>query len=120
MIERIPRIYYYVPPCPECGSRKTGRYMRQPLTAGDMRYVEKESLRNGELVRFAWRVPVKNAYCEECGCEWESTISASMVTRERIMEEQAVRGSAAKYAAFLEERPGKRKSVLGKIFGLLP
>ena len=42
------------------------------------------------------------------------------ITDDAIMEEQAVRGSAAKYAAFLEERPGKRKSVLGKIFGLLP
>ena len=74
MLERVPQIYYYVPPCPACLSRKTGRYVRQPLMAGDMRYVEKESLRNGELVRFAGRIPEKNAYCEDCGHEFSADL----------------------------------------------
>lgn len=120
MIERVPRIYYYVPPCPSCGSRKTGRYVRQPLTAADMRYVETESLKNGELVRFAPRVPEKNAYCEDCGHEWACGISARLVPRERIMEEQAARGSAARYAAYMEHSPRKKKSIFGRIFGFLP
>ena len=84
MFDRIPHIYYYVPPCPACGSRKTGRYVRQPLTAGDMRFVEVESLRSGELIRFAPRIPEKNVYCEDCGHEWACSIRASLMPRERI------------------------------------
>jgi hypothetical protein len=120
MFDRIPHIYYYVPPCPACGSRKTGRYVRQPLTAGDMRFVEVESLRSGELIRFAPRIPEKNVYCEDCGHEWACSIRASLMPRERIMEEQTARGSAEKYAACMERSPGKKKSVFGKIFGFLP
>ena len=120
MFDRVPHIYYYIPPCPACGSRKTGRYVRQPLTAGDRRFVETESLRNGELVRFAPHVPEKNAYCEECGHEWTHAVSVRLVPRERIMEEQAARGTAAKYASYLESSSGKKRSALGKIFGFLP
>ena len=120
MFDRVPQIYYYVPPCPACGSRKTGRYVRKPLTAGDMRFVETESLRNGELIRFASHVPDKNAYCEDCGHEWECGISARLVPRGMIMEERAARGTAAKYAAYLESSSGKKRSVFGKIFGFLP
>ena len=116
----VPHIYYYVPPCPACRSRKTGRYVRQPLTAGGMRYVERESLKSGELVRFAPRVPEKNAYCEDCGHEWACSVSARLMARDRITEEQAARGTAAKYAACLEHGTGKRKGVLGRISGLLP
>ena len=120
MFERIPHIYYYVPPCPACGSRKTGRYVRQPLTAADIRFVETESLRSGELVRLAARIPEKNAYCEDCGHEWACSISARLLPQERIAEEQVTRGTAAKYAAYMENRPGKKKSVFGRIFGFLP
>ena len=120
MLERVPQIYYYVPPCPACLSRKTGRYVRQPLMTGDMRYVEKESLRNGELVRFAGRIPEKNAYCEDCGHEWACSISVRLMSREKIMEEQAARGTDAKYAECLERHPGRRKSIFGRIFGFLP
>ena len=118
MFERIPHIYYYVPPCPVCGSRKTGRYVRQPLTTGDMLYVERESLRNGELVRFAVHIPEKNAYCDECGYEWGCSIRARLMPRERIIEEQAARDSAAMYAACLGRSPVK-KSFLKRITGIL-
>ena len=39
---------------------------------------------------------------------------------EKIMEEQAARGTDAKYAECLERHPGKRKSIFGRIFGFLP
>lgn len=118
MFERIPAVYYYVPPCPVCGSRKTGRYVRQPLTTGDMLYVERESLRNGELVRFAVHIPEKNAYCDDCGHEWECRIRAHLMPREKIIEEQTARDSAARYAACLDKSPGK-KSLFRRIKGIL-
>ena len=116
----FPQIYYYVPACPECGSKRTGRYIRLPLGQGNARYVEEESLKHGELVRFAVKVPQKNAYCEECGNEWHQEVHAVLVTGKELGEESAARGANARYAEFLKTHPAKRKTIFGKIFGFLP
>ena len=120
-IEKIPHIYYYVDPCPKCGSRKTGRYVRRAATQDDARYIMEESLRNGELIRFAgWLVPKNNAYCEDCGHEWPCRIQGKPMTEKEVMEEKAARGTNAKYAEYTAANPRKKKSFFGKIFGFLP
>ncbi len=120
MLEKIPHIYYYVPPCPECGSRKTGRYVRKPLTSADAWYVETQSLQNGELIRFAKNVPFENAYCEDCGNKWHVLVRACLKTAAEIQDEIEVRGSKEQYEQYIAENPKKKKSFMGKICGLLP
>lgn len=110
-------LYYYVPPCPVCGSRMTGRYVLQPRAAADARYVELESLKHGELVRFVFEIPKNNAYCEECGHEWHENVEAKFYDKTFINEEIQARGTMSRYAAFVQENP-KRRSLIGRIFGL--
>ena len=64
-------IYYYIPACPECGSKRTGRYVRQPSGYTGQAYELEESLRHGELIQYDTAKAARNtAYCEECGHEW--------------------------------------------------
>lgn len=112
--------YYYVPPCPNCGSRVTGRYVKEPRKKEDMLYTERESLKHGELIKFLPFVPRTNAYCEECGYEWAQTVDAKWISRERIEEEKRVRGTNRRYVEFMKENPKKKPSFLHKICGFLP
>lgn len=113
-------LYYYVPPCPKCGSRRTGRYIRQPRLLDDELYTIRESLRNGELVRLAPSVPDHNVYCEDCGYEWTAPVPLMLLTSREIANEREDRSTPARYQQFLEEHPRKKKSIAGRIFGLLP
>lgn len=117
----VRHIYYYVPPCPKCGSRRTGRYMRQPrVFPGDQWYVQTESLGSGELVRFAKRVPDNNCYCEDCGNEWHHLVTSRFMTEAEIQEEKKARCTNERYYRYLEENPKKKKTIFGKIFSFLP
>ena len=103
-----PCIYYYVPPCPECGSHITGRYVRRPLTKADIRYVKNESLSHGEIIRMADKVPVVNAFCETCGHEWPEHVFARIVPGWMVEEEKTKRGTRARYAEFQTKEPRRR------------
>ena len=70
-------IYYYVPPCPVCGSEETGRYVQPPFV--NRHYMMIESLKNGELIKFRKTKNrfsfftcqnQKNLFCTSCGFEW--------------------------------------------------
>ena len=54
-------IYYYVPPCPVCGSKYTGYYKRMTDDSG---WTSKEGLKHGEIVRETTEVTDNNAFCE--------------------------------------------------------
>ena len=117
--------YYNIPPCPKCGSRRTGRYIREPsiplIEGRDSRdYTIKECLLHGELVRLAPHVPLNNAYCEDCGYEWKQDVRVSIVPRSRIDEEIEARGTMKAYNKYREENPKRKKTIFGKIFGFLP
>ena len=116
LIRERPVPYYYVPPCPECGSPVTGHYVRQPFTASYIRYVKEDSLRHGELVRTVPHVPEKNAYCEACGYEWTQDIPLRLMPASRVEEEKRLRGIAVKYASFQEHNP-KKKPIWRKFTG---
>lgn len=96
----MPRFYYYIEPCPRCKSRKTGRYVKQPLTGGG--YMMEESLKAGELIRFLPFEPVKNGYCLTCGYEWHTRAKLKFWSNEKVREEQTVRGTEQEYARFLK------------------
>lgn len=103
-----PTIYYYVPPCPQCGSRLTGRYVKQPYTKTDIRYVKNESLRHGELIRMTNSVPISNAFCEECGHEWPEHIYARILPAWQVENEKKARSTDARYNEFQITDPKKR------------
>lgn len=106
-IPRIPKMYCYVPKCPVCKSKRTGRYVPRPLTEEDTTYMIRESLANGELVRVwpGFIVPVKNAYCEDCGHQWAVLLHTEWWPPEKVEEQITIRGTYPLYEAFCKENP---------------
>ena len=101
--------YYYVPQCPKCGSRKTGRYMKMPFTGSG--YTKEDSLKNGEWVRFAKEEPIKNCFCITCGERWPGKVRLKWWPFERIQEEIKMRETEPAYQQMLKEQ-GKSETGL--------
>lgn len=81
----IPCVYYFVPPCPACGSRVTGYYMKQELF--NYSWSKEEALKHGEIVKQVAIVPEKNVFCETCGFEWYYPVRCSIVSKARVLQE---------------------------------
>lgn len=103
------RIYYNVPPCPECGSRVTGRFIKRPRSKDDEDYIRGRALRNGEIIRFADAEPIKNAFCMDCGHRWGWSVRQSWVTREFILQEIDARKIRKEIDEFEEQKKDKPK-----------
>lgn len=107
--------YKYIPPCPKCGSRCTGRYIKEPITESDMEYIELQSLKHGEIIRFTPKEPDDNAFCVDCGFRWGVTARTVYLTREELDAEIDARGTEGAYKEIKEEisqkdlMSGKRK-----------
>lgn len=91
---KIPHSYYYVSPCPNCGSKVTGRLVRRPLTDADK--VMELSLKNGELIKFSRSA--NTAYCETCNHEWYESIKLKLLPREEIENQKKIRNTEEKLA----------------------
>ncbi len=100
------RFYYYVEPCPRCKSRKTGRYIKQPITGSG--YQMEESLKAGELIRFLPFEPERNGYCVSCGYEWHTRAKLRFWPSDKIRNEQIARGTEQEYARFLQNNRESR------------
>ena len=100
-------LYYYVPPCPRCHSRKTGHYIKTPLSGSG--YTKEQSLKMGELVRFVPREPFENAFCVNCGYEWPARIETKFWNDTQIQEERKVRGTEELYQRLLEQKEGREE-----------
>ena len=111
------KLYYYVQRCPNCQSRITGRYIKMPKNENEQIYTERESLRAGELIKFAQEVPFNNCYCEECGYEWHYEVTEKLISEERIEEEKTARRTPERFAEFIREEKNKKKTIIQKIFG---
>lgn len=96
-LPEIRHIYYYVPPCPLCGSMHTGRYVRKAFI--DETYMDRKSLENGEIIRQVPREPIKNCFCEDCGYEWGAHIETKFLTADEVNEQRMLRGT---YQTFQE------------------
>ena len=95
--------YKYIPPCPRCGSRCTGRYIKEPLTQSDMEYIELQSFKHGEIIRFLSKEPVDNAFCVDCGYRWGCSARTIYLTKEEIALEIEERGTEEAYKELKEE-----------------
>lgn len=104
--------YKYVEPCPKCGSKCTGRFVKEPLTEADTEYIELQSLKHGEIVRFAPREPITNAFCVDCGYRWEYTARTLYLTRSEIDAEIVNRGTEGAYLE-LKESISQKDAVSG-------
>lgn len=103
------RPYYYVPPCPRCQSRKTGRYVKNPVVKQDKGYIFEESLKNGEIVEETDIVPVENAFCCDCGYEWSCYIETIWLTPQEILKQKRARGIEGLSEKLENERREERK-----------
>ena len=82
--------YYYVPECPECKSKKTGRYIRQQ-GAYDTEWIEIECLKKGELVIILPEPQIKNCFCGDCGYEWSQKINSKLVSINELKRQKEIR-----------------------------
>lgn len=103
------RPYYYVPPCPRCQSRKTGRYVKNPVVKQDKGYIFEESLKNGEIVEETDIVPVENAFCCDCGYEWSCYIETIWLTPQEILKQKKARGIEGLSEELENEKEKKEK-----------
>ena len=110
--------YYMVPKCPECGSQRTGRYVKRPFTQRDCDYMMEESLKNGEIIRFKKQEPVQNAFCMQCGHTWAQRINVVRLTSDEIEDEIMKRKTDYLLNEYLEKNPvqEKQKSLFGGFF----
>ena len=107
----FPKPYYYVEPCPRCGSRRTGRYMRMPITSAG--YTMESSIKAGELIKFVQHVPRKNLYCADCGHEWPGIVRTRLLSEAKIQEERKARGTDILYNKIMERKErARRKNIL--------
>ena len=108
--------YIYIDPCPECQSRRTGRYVKFHKVPGDDAYMERESLKNGEIIRFVSKVPKANVFCVDCDHTWTQEYGTTFLSAEELQNEIDERGTAGAYREIVEEqnREYKSKNIFAK------
>lgn len=112
-------VNYYIPPCPVCGSCCTGRYVKKPVM--DASFVEEESLKHAEIIRFCSSEPVKNAFCVDCGHTWGCTPKSRFVSSDELVHEEELRGTREAYEEIRrmnrESRDAKKRSAGRRVLG---
>ena len=114
--------YKYVPPCPRCGSLRTGYYLQVSTPYVDKIYIKHAN--RGEIVRCIDSLYILdyNAFCEDCGIEWNANIEYKPLTPELIDEEKKNRGISSEYredfedAYVLTKKEKKAAKVSKKLF----
>lgn len=114
----IPLPHYFVPPCPCCGSKRTGRFIKSHnVTNTD--WAVRNALKNGELVKPTSDIdPDGQLFCLDCGFTWTEPIEARIATPKEITEERQKRGTIDILNA-LEEEDRDDKREAGKKHGLI-
>ena len=116
----IKKPYYYVPPCPCCGSHITGKFVKMRGTY-ETDWMINEALRNGELIAPVPEVLEHTAYCVECDHTWNAYIPMKMLTQEEIQQQKILRMTneilSARYAQIKELEKKKNKSPIIGSFG---
>lgn len=113
------RKYHYVPPCPKCGSLRTGRFFYVSTTYQKIERIIAENMRYGELSKIELGFGNElehNAYCEDCGIQWYANIQELPLTDERIQQEMKKRGITEKDIKNIRDcrKINKRKKKLDK------
>lgn len=113
----IRKPYYYVPPCPCCGSRLTGRFVKEHrVTEHD--WMLKETLKNGELIKALPVLPeYETAFCVNCEYTWRAQVELKLLTINEINEERMARMTdVIYYDLFTTEEEKERNAKLKKNF----
>ena len=110
--ELLPRIYYYVPPCPKCNSVITGRYIKSKNVADDT-WTIKEGLKNGEIIKAVPVVGKNNCFCFECGHEWKDYVDGKILKSNEIAKEAAARHTFEFLEDILKEEGVSSKKSFG-------
>lgn len=89
LLDIIRKPYYFVPPCPHCGSPITGRYLRMWLYRAE---IIEDALKQGELVKpVCNKSQHRHAFCIDCGHEWVEDVPLGWLTLNEIKHQKAIR-----------------------------
>lgn len=92
-VEKIKSPYYYVPPCPQCGSRATGRFIKSRGGRQD-EWTVMESLKHGELVSPEAEIDSRfTTYCATCGFMWNGKVEIKWLSPSELEDEKIARGT---------------------------
>lgn len=96
---KFKRRYHFVPYCPKCGSKKTGRYVYMSNSRLSIEKYIASCLAKGEIVKPISALDTtkqENAFCLDCGCEWNAIIDTIWFTPEQIEKHRTQRGISSK------------------------
>lgn len=88
----VKKPYYYVPPCPVCGSRQTGHFILQHRET-EQDWAIMDALRAGELVVPVEESVLETAVCFRCQHVWVADNRWLMLTLSEIENEKRERGT---------------------------
>lgn len=88
------RLVTIVPPCPKCGSCRTGRYV---YYRG--RFPERlcaQYMKKGELIRTSSGLNMPRCFCDDCGLEWYGETKTKLLSGKQIRERKENMGITGK------------------------
>ena len=94
------------PPCPVCGSKKTGYF----ITGNDPELKEKYFLR-GERIRLRPVPNGKNCFCINCGMEWRGSLSKKHFSKEEFENYLIEQGFKEQRDQYIERRGSQKKEL---------
>lgn len=118
LYSKVKKPYYYVDTCPECGSFRTGRFVKyRDIT--NTEWMINEALRNGELIEPLPEVPFQNCFCADCELIWHQDIEMRMITLEEMKKQKELRGTNFILKERCEEvrAETKKKPFLFRFYG---
>lgn len=101
-------LYYYVRPCPKCGSHRTGHYMRNSVFGST--YSITSSLQHGEWVRLADGDPINNCFCLDCGYEWPDIVETRFLDDDALQKEKQERGTLSAWVEVQRQENSRKMS----------
>lgn len=113
----IRKPYYYVPPCPRCGSPVTGRYVTMWMCK---KWIIEDSLYHGEYVRQADGDDLRDkAFCLDCNYIWPEEARLKWMTLNEIKKQKAIRHTCETFESIYAKRKVKKeKTWFSKWFNL--
>ena len=111
----IPHLYYYVPPCPVCGSEITGRYIKKYMGDNGKKIIE-DGFRHGEIIKLTPQKSQNNCFCLACNNEWSDIIQPMMIRDDRMEEEIKKRHINELFEYYMSEEEEQEKKKKGFFF----
>ncbi len=85
--------YYEVPPCPSCGSVRTGYFVKRAKKDIDNNWIIDNALKNGELISLVDSTQEDDFFCLNCDYTWPGVLGMQLKSREFIDQEATKRGT---------------------------